>query len=44
MSVVTYGELSFGARKSDRPNESLRKLSVLLEVIPVIAMNSEAAE
>jgi tRNA(fMet)-specific endonuclease VapC len=44
MSVVTYGELSFGARKSSRPTESLRKLAVLLEAIPVLAMDGGVAE
>jgi tRNA(fMet)-specific endonuclease VapC len=44
MSVVTYGELRFGAQKSVRPDESLRKLGGLLEVIPVIGIDSGAGE
>jgi len=44
MSIVTYGELRFGAQRSDRPHESLRNLGILLEVIPVIGMNSGAGE
>jgi tRNA(fMet)-specific endonuclease VapC len=44
MSIVTYGELRFGAQKSDRPQESLRKLQLLLEVIPVLSMESGTAE
>lgn len=44
MSVVTYGELHFGAQKSVRPKESLRKLGVLLEVIPVLGIGSGAGE
>ncbi len=44
MSIVTYGELRFGAQKSVRPTESLRKLGVLLEVIPVIGMENGVAE
>jgi tRNA(fMet)-specific endonuclease VapC len=44
MSVVTYGELRFGAQKSSRSDESLLKLGVLLEAIPVIGMESGAGE
>jgi tRNA(fMet)-specific endonuclease VapC len=44
MSVVTRGELHLGAQKSGRPDESLRKLSLLVEAIPVVAMESGTAE
>ena len=44
MSVVTYGELRFGAQKSNRPQESFRKLQVLLEVIPVLGLEGGVAE
>jgi tRNA(fMet)-specific endonuclease VapC len=44
MSIVSYGELRFGAQKSQRPNEALRNLSKFLEAVPVLEMDSGAAE
>lgn len=44
MSVVTYGELSFGSQKSSKPAAALRKLGVLTEAIPVIGLEPQASE
>jgi tRNA(fMet)-specific endonuclease VapC len=38
MSVVTFGELHFGAQKSSRLQEAVRNLDVLMEDIPVLAI------
>jgi len=44
MSIVSYGELRFGAQKSDSPNEAIRQLSTFLEAVPVLTMESATAE
>ena len=44
MSIVSYGELRFGAQKSERPNEAIRQLSTFLEAVPVLAMEPATAE
>lgn len=39
MSVITYGELCFGAEKSSKPKESLHILEHLMALIPVLHMD-----
>jgi tRNA(fMet)-specific endonuclease VapC len=43
LSVITYGELLYGAEKSQKPSLSLRQLEELTSLMPVMAMPPEAA-
>ena len=43
MSVVTYGELRFGAEKSARSEAALRSLEDFIEAVPVLTFDKEAA-
>jgi tRNA(fMet)-specific endonuclease VapC len=40
MSIVTYGELCYGARKSRYRSENLNVLNELISIIPVIPLNA----
>jgi tRNA(fMet)-specific endonuclease VapC len=42
MSVVTYGELRFGAEKSARSAAALRSLNEFIEAVPVLPFDKEA--
>lgn len=42
LSVVTYGELLYGAEKSQRRAEAIRLLEELITLIPVAALPPEA--
>ena len=44
MSLITFGELRFGAEKSVRRDESLAALGRLAELIPVLAPGVAAGE
>ena len=44
MSTITWGELQFGAEKSDRREQSLETLRPLGEIIPVVGMPPAAGE
>ena len=44
MSVVTLGELEFGAEKSQTPAAAREKLGHLIELIPALELPPEAAE
>ena len=44
MSVVTHGELSYGAWKSSRSAEALAALSELSTLIPVLAIGPDVGE
>jgi tRNA(fMet)-specific endonuclease VapC len=44
MSVITYGELLYGANKSNYPDQSHQKLVELNTLIPAIPLNDEVAE
>lgn len=44
ISVVTYGELLFGATKSARRQESLATLRAFISLVPAIPLPEEAAE
>lgn len=44
MSVITYGELLYGANKSQSPNDAHHKLVELTTLIPAIELNNEVAE
>ena len=44
MSLVTFGELRFGAEKSTRRDESLVTLERLTELIPVLDLNAAVGE
>jgi tRNA(fMet)-specific endonuclease VapC len=41
MSVVTYGELCFGASKSTKPNEAMLILQSLTYSIPVLSLDAQ---
>jgi tRNA(fMet)-specific endonuclease VapC len=43
MSVITFGELQFGAQKSQRPKQVLEALEKLSLVIPVLVMTQEVS-
>lgn len=44
MSLVTFGELRFGAEKSQQRKVALEKLTRLTEYIPVIELTAQTAE
>jgi tRNA(fMet)-specific endonuclease VapC len=44
ISVITYGELSYGAEKSRRRTEALRQLQEFSALVPVLPLPSEAGE
>jgi len=44
MSLITYGELIFGAEKSQSSQRALTTLSALAELIPVLPMPETAAK
>ena len=44
MSIITFGELRFGAEKSQHRDIALEKLDQLMRYIPVIMPTSETAE
>jgi tRNA(fMet)-specific endonuclease VapC len=43
MSIVTYGELRFGAEKSERPREAIHTLDEFTEGVPVLLFHREVA-
>jgi tRNA(fMet)-specific endonuclease VapC len=43
LSVITYGELLFGAEKSDDRALAMRRLAELARVIPVLSLPDDAA-
>ncbi|MDD5056337.1 MAG: type II toxin-antitoxin system VapC family toxin [Sideroxydans sp.] len=42
MSVITYGELCFGAEKSSKPKETRQILEHLVSLIPVLPLDENA--
>lgn len=42
MSAITYGELYFGARKSQHPEQAKTRLDLLRELIPVSQLPDDA--
>jgi tRNA(fMet)-specific endonuclease VapC len=44
MSIITSGELYFGATKSQRPKEAVAALELLLDRIPAVSMEPEVAQ
>ena len=44
LSVISYGELLYGARKSARPDENLARVRRLGEVLPVIDVSPAVME
>jgi tRNA(fMet)-specific endonuclease VapC len=44
MSLITFGELRFGAEKSARREESLATLNRLIELIPVLEADAKVGE
>lgn len=44
ISVVTYGELRYGAEKSGAPAASFRRLQDLVGLIPVLPLSATAGE
>lgn len=43
MSIITYGELQFGAEKSQNSQAAHDKLARLAEIVPVLALPDKAA-
>lgn len=43
MSIITYGELQFGAEKSQNPQAAHDKLARLAEIVPVLVLPDKAA-
>ncbi|RJF90041.1 type II toxin-antitoxin system VapC family toxin [Oleomonas cavernae] len=44
ISVITYGELRYGAEKSTSRDSSLERLAALVSLLPVLALPDSAAE
>ena len=44
ISAVTYGELRFGAEKSENPTIALRLLDTFTQAVPVVSLEPQAAE
>ncbi len=44
LSVITYGELLYGARKSERRLAALERLHELVELLPALALPETAAD
>src|SRR5258708_716508 len=44
LSVITYGELLYGARKSRHRAKALQQLAEIVQLIPVAPMSEEVAE
>ena len=44
MSIITYGELLYGAKKSHSPDKTHNKLIELTTLIPVFELNNNVAE
>ena len=44
LSVITYGELRYGAAKSHRPVAALERLRELINLLPALSMPETAAE
>ena len=42
MSMVTYGELLFGAEKSQHPEQATERLQGFVELVPVLALPDES--
>ena len=44
LSAITYGELRYGAAKSQQREQALKALQELTSLLPVLALSLEAAE
>ena len=44
LSVITYGELLYGAQKSQQRPRALQQLEEIVQLLPVMAMPEEAAQ
>jgi tRNA(fMet)-specific endonuclease VapC len=44
LSVITYGELLYGAAKSAQPREALERLRELIHLLPALSLPETAAE
>jgi tRNA(fMet)-specific endonuclease VapC len=44
ISVITYGELAYGVRKSPDPRKAMMVLEELITLIPVLPMAADVAE
>jgi tRNA(fMet)-specific endonuclease VapC len=42
MSMITYGELLFGAEKSQHPHQAAKQLQRFAELVPVLALPEES--
>lgn len=44
ISVITYGELRYGAEKSQMPAKALAKINAFVELVPALPLPPDAAE
>jgi tRNA(fMet)-specific endonuclease VapC len=44
LSVITYGELLYGAAKSERRRDALERLRELIQLLPALSLPETAAE
>jgi tRNA(fMet)-specific endonuclease VapC len=44
LSIITYGELLYGAAKSAQPREALERLRELVHLLPALSLPETAAE
>ena len=44
MSLITYGELRYGAERSQYRDKALQKLARLIELLPVLSLDVSVAE
>jgi tRNA(fMet)-specific endonuclease VapC len=44
ISIVTYGELFYGAAKSERPTETFARLSAITELLAILPLPKSAGE
>lgn len=44
ISIITYGELQYGAHKSQYSEQSLKQLELLIQYIPVVSLPNNTAK
>ena len=44
MSLITYGELRYGAERSQHRDKALQKITRLIELLPVLSLDTSVAE
>ncbi|HLJ29295.1 MAG TPA: type II toxin-antitoxin system VapC family toxin [Candidatus Angelobacter sp.] len=43
LSVITYGELNYGAQKSQQKDRAIERLAELIQLLPVVPLPEESA-